>query len=105
VEPPGELRRFPRYAPEFISDPDGVGLFSTFRPDTITYPPAFVAAARNAKIVGFRTVLSENGYFFNDDSAITPRHRRQLLLDLAAPYPLNEETGFERTESPDVLAL
>ena len=95
IEPPGKARRFMRRAPEFHDDPDGVGMFSGFTQDTITYPPAFVATARNARVVGFRTVLSENGFFFNDDSVIGPEERRLLLTQLAMPDPLNEETGLK----------
>ncbi|HKF02946.1 MAG TPA: glycosyltransferase family 61 protein [Candidatus Sulfotelmatobacter sp.] len=101
VEPPGTLRRFVRYPPEFISDPDSVGLFPRFGKDTITYPPAFVAVARDARIVGFRTVLSSNGFFFNDSSVIGQQQRRRLMADLAASYPANEENGFVTTNTAD----
>jgi capsular polysaccharide biosynthesis protein len=105
VEPPGKMRRFPRSAPEFISDPDHVGLFSRFGADTITSPPVFVAAARNARVVGFRTILTENGLFFNDDSVSGPRQRRQFLMDLAGPYPGNEENGFRAADKIDRFFL
>jgi capsular polysaccharide biosynthesis protein len=105
IEAPGKTRRFMRRAPEFHDDPDGVGLFSGFTPDTITYPPAFVATARNARVVGFRTVLSENGFFFNDDSVIGPEERRRFLTDLAMPYPLSEETGLRPAGAVDRFAL
>src|SRR5579863_9966722 len=94
VEAPGTPRRFQRHLPEFLADPDGVRLFSGFTPDTVTSSPVFIVAARNTRVVGFRTVLSENGFFFNDDSAIGPRQRQKLLLDLASSNPFNEETGF-----------
>jgi hypothetical protein len=105
VEPPGKTRSFPRYAPEFVSDPDGVGLFSGFVPDTITSPPVFVAAARNARVVGFRTVLTENGLFFNDDSVSGPGQRQRFLMGLAGPYPANEENGFRAAGEIDRFFL
>jgi capsular polysaccharide biosynthesis protein len=105
VEPPGTLRKFLRYPPEFVADPDGVGLFSRFAQDTITYPPAFIAMARKARIVGFRTVLTPNGSFFNDNSVIGPGQRRWLLTNLAAPDPANEENGFRPTAAIDRFVL
>ena len=105
LEPPGTLRRFSRYPPEFLADPDGVGLFSRFSRDTITCPPAFIAMARKARLVGFRTVLSQNGFFFNDSSVIGPHQRRGLLMDLAAPFPTNEETGFRPTDAMERFVL
>ena len=105
IEAPGKARRFMLRVPEFHEDPDGVGLFSGFLQDTITYPPAFVATARNARVVGFRTVLSENGFFFNDDSVIGPEERREFLTRLAMPYPLHEETGLRSAGAVDRFAL
>ena len=105
VEPPGTLRKFSRYPPEFVADPDSVGLFSGFAHDTITSSAAFIAMARKAQIVGFRTVLSRNGFFFNDSSALGPHQRQQLLRNLAAPYPANEENGFVATDAIDSFVL
>ena len=105
VEPPGVLRRFSRYPPEFIDDPDGVGLFARFAADTIAYSPVFMAAARKARVVGFRTILTDDGFFFNDSSPIGPSQRKHLLMDLASPYPMNEETGFLATEDSDRFRL
>lgn len=105
VEGPGKVRRFKRYAPLFHDDPDGVGLFSEFIPDTITYPPVFVAAARNARVVGFRTLLSEEGFFFNDDSTPGTRQRQRFLAQIAMPEPLNEETGLKRIGASNRFAL
>lgn len=94
IEASGTARKFQRQLPEFLADPDGVRLFSGFSADTITSSPVFVASARNARVVGYRTVLSENGFFFNDDCAIGPRQRQKLLRDLASSNPFNEETGL-----------
>src|SRR5215469_7961649 len=94
VEPPGKTRTFMRRTPEFYDDPDGIGLFPGFLQDSITYPPAFIATARNARVVGFRTVVSEEGFFFNDDSLQGSEERREFLTHLALPYPFHEETGL-----------
>jgi capsular polysaccharide biosynthesis protein len=105
AEPPGVNRKFPRHPPEFIDDPDGVELFPEFRPDTITYSPAFVAAALRARVVGFRTVLTEDGTFFLDNSPIGSTHRQHVLRDLVSPDTFGEETGFEATPEPGRVVL
>jgi len=94
VEPPGKPRKFVRIQPEFHADPDHVGLFSSFAQDTIVSPPPFVATVRNARVVGFRTILTESGLFFNDDSIQGRSARGQFLKELAMPYPFNELTGM-----------
>ena len=97
IEPPGRPREFVRRAPEFHLDPDRVGLFSSFPEDTITSPPPFVVFARNARVTGFRTILSEDGFLFNDDSISEGLQRDRFLKQLGMPYPLDEETGFTST--------
>jgi capsular polysaccharide biosynthesis protein len=104
VEAPGKARRFKRRAPHFHDDPDGVGLFSAFADDRIICPPPFVVSARNARVVGFRTVLTEDGFFFNDDS-IRARFRRGFLTQLGMPDPLNEETGLWPAGATNRFAL
>jgi capsular polysaccharide biosynthesis protein len=104
VEPPGKTRTFHRRAPIFHDDPDGVGLFPDFSDDTIIYPPPFVASARNARLVGYRTILTQDEFFFNDDSVRGPR-RRQFLTDLGMPEPMNEETGLWHARAKDRFAL
>ena len=105
VEPPGVPRPFERRIPEFLDDPDNVGLFSGLAQDSFLSPPAFVARARNARVVGFRTILLNDGRFFNDDS-IPGDHRRSEFLDaLAMPDPLNEETGLRRLETSKSFIL
>lgn len=98
VEPPGGLREFQRSTPEFLADPDHVGLFSPFTEDTIVSPPAFAAYARNAIVVGFRTVLSENGLFFNDDSIRGGLQEQEFINQFAVADSSNEETGLEQID-------
>lgn len=105
VFPPGRTRKFKCRMPLFLDDPDGVGLFSPFKEDTIHCPPIFVATARNAKVVGFRTILTENGLFFNDDSTVNARGRREFLKEFAMPDPLNEETGMRVGKAADRFTL
>ncbi len=93
VERPGRKRTFRRGAPLFHDDPDNVRLFSDFPEDQICGPPAFVASARRAAVVGFRTVITENQLFFNDDSN-RGALRAPFLKEFGMPDPLNEETGL-----------
>lgn len=68
LEPPGTQRLFHRNPPRFVDDPDDTGLFGSFAPATIICPPAFVATACEAELVGFRTVLCADRTFLTDDS-------------------------------------
>lgn len=105
VEPPAKPRRFIRIQPEFHSDPDHVGLFSGFAQDTIVSPPPFIATVRNARLVGFRTTLTETGFFFNDDSIQGRTPRNQFLKELAMPYPFSELTGLRPLGTGERFAL
>jgi capsular polysaccharide biosynthesis protein len=105
IEPPGKSRRFTMYEPEFHADPDEVGLFPEFRPCKIVSPPPFIATARNCRMVGFRTILTEDGSFFNDDTVRGRVRQRQFLREFAMPDPLNEETGLDPTGAIDVFTL
>ena len=105
VEPPRAVRSFVRPMPEFLSDPDNVGLFSGLSPDVFFSPPAFVARAQKARIVGFRTVLSNDGRFFNDDSIAGEEKQREFLRTLSMPDPLNEETGLGRAKGEVAFKL
>jgi capsular polysaccharide biosynthesis protein len=96
VEPPGSPRAFERRQPEFFADPDQVGLFANITPGLFSSPPAFIAKARQSRIAGFRTVLSRDGFFFNDDSLSGAARQEEFLARLAEPDPLNEETGLRR---------
>jgi capsular polysaccharide biosynthesis protein len=105
LEPPGKIRKFQRRAPEFLNDPDGVGLFTSFPDIPIVSPPIFVATAKNARLVGFRAILSQDRLFFNDDTLSSQEQRQEFLQKMAMPYPFNEETGLEPTSKIDVFAL
>ena len=105
VEPPGLARSFVRKAPEFLADPDGVGLFSGFSQNAFFCPPAFLARARDARVVGFRTVLTNDGRFFNDDSLAPGKERQEFLRALSMADPLNEETGLKRNGDGEHFAL
>jgi len=66
VEPPAEPRRFSRRPPVFHDDPDQARLFPRFDEVTVTYPPVFTVSLRDVTLLGFRSVLSPEGFFVND---------------------------------------
>jgi hypothetical protein len=66
VEEPEQARRFLRMPPAFHDDPDRAQLFPTFSELTVAYPPVFTISLRHVTLVGFRTVLSPDGFFVND---------------------------------------
>jgi capsular polysaccharide biosynthesis protein len=100
TENPGRVRRMLRYAPEFIVDPSGTGIFSGIGPDVYRSPPVVVTAVNDAQLVGYRTVIS-GGTFCNDEILLGGAASLGIFLDkLAAADPfLNEQTGLRRVES------
>ena len=98
VEPPGHARRLFRYAPEFIDDPAAIGMFDRIGPDVYRSPPVFVASCTGADLVGYRTLIHEDG--FCDDEALLSETAEAGFLDkLASDDPfLNENTGLRRCE-------
>jgi len=104
IEAPGKQRKFIRRSPAFHDDPDDVQLFSDFKQDIIASAPPFIATAPNVRLVGYRTLLSEDGFFFNDES-IVGTELKQFLSDLAKQGTLNEETGLRAVAARDGFAL
>lgn len=99
VEPPGEARRFLRYAPEFIDDPDATGLFRDIGAAVYRSPPVFVSGLSQADVVGYRTVISGNT--FQNDEAYADGSVEAAFLRLLAstdPFP-NEETCLRPTST------
>lgn len=95
IEAPGRTRTFLRYAPEFIDDPDGTGLFRGLGPAVYASPPAFVAALEGASVIGYRTILHDRE-FLNDETY--GDRTAEFLAKLRSPDPfLNEETGLAGT--------
>ena len=105
IEAPGVVRSFERKRPEFLDDPDNTGLFSELSSAIFYSPPAFVARARRARVVGFRTVLTNDGSFFNDDSEMDEKSRLNFLNALSMPDPRNEETGLRRLGDSESFVL
>jgi capsular polysaccharide biosynthesis protein len=94
VEPPGRERFFIRRRPVFHDDPDDAGLFSDLSEVQVIYPPPFIASVCNCSLVGYRTILTADGTFFNDESPSGDALSTYLSL-LRQPDPLlNEGTGL-----------
>jgi len=98
-------RQFPSPTPEFHDDPDGARLFSGFHPGVVTYPPTFLASARDARIIGYRTVLRRDGYFFNDDPVGGPMRAAYLDRMRSPDDFLNEDTGLREAPDPALFVL
>jgi len=100
VEEPGIPRVFSRAPPVFHDDPDGTGLFPPFHEMTMTYPPVFTVSQRHATLVGFRSILTKEGYFVNDLGHLTPHDTRSFINglvqsgELGPLSPILDEDAF-----------
>lgn len=104
MESPGRVRRYFRYAPEFIDDPFGTNIFAGLATDIYRSPPIFISATNDALLVGYRTIVSERG-FQNDDIPVHSSVAVEQFLDkIASPNDfLNEQSGLRRFQSTFVL--
>ncbi len=91
VEPPEATRLFPRAPPAFHDDPDGAGLFQPFERLTVAYPPVFTVSLRDATLVGYRSVLSREGFFVNDIGHLAPEEIRSFAASFGQ---LNESANL-----------
>jgi hypothetical protein len=92
IAPPQSIRTFTRRPPVFHDDPDGAGLFPPFQEVVVTYPPVFTVSLRDVRLVGFRSVLSREGFFVNDVGHLTPEDARNFAQGLSRS---NEIIGLE----------
>ena len=97
VEGLGRTRRFLRYAPEFIDDPSGCGIFKGLHAAVYESPPVFVSALSQVDLVGYRTTIS-GGSFRNDEMLLDGMTAEAAFLDRLDNDDrfLNEETGLRR---------
>jgi hypothetical protein len=93
------VRRFFRYAPCFIDDPDSVGLFHDLAEAIYHAPAPLIARFSNALMFGYRTVASA-GLIYNDHIAISDAQLSLSIDTLGKTDELsNEDTGLRRIES------
>ena len=105
TEPPGGPRLFTRYAPEFIDDPGGTGLFAGLGAATYTSPPVLVAALDHATLFGYRAV-AWGDQFCTDEPGTDAAGNAAFLDKLASadPFP-NEDTGLRRCSDGEAFTL
>ena len=99
VEEPGTPRLFRREAPAFHDDPDNARLFPPFHDITVTTPPVFTVSLRNATLVGFRSIVSSEGYFVHDLGHLTPDDTRSFVEGLPQSIELGPLTPIPRDEA------
>lgn len=89
-------RRFLRYAPEFVDDHAVPSGFPFIGPAVYTSPPVFVVAQNDARLLGYRTLVS--GRTFHDDEILLSAEATTAYLDKldSADTFLNEQTGLRR---------
>lgn len=97
TESPGRVRRLFRYAPEFIDDPSGSGIFAGLGAATYRSPPVVVSAYDDARLVGYRTVVSGGG-FRDDEVLVDGAPAVAAFLDKIGQRDAfaNEQTGLRR---------
>ena len=105
MEAPGHVRRFLRYAPEFIDDPGATDMFNGIGPGVYQSPPIFVHAARTALLTGYRTIVSDHG--FRDDELLLSAGEEAAFVKKigSADSFLNEETGLRPAGQPGRFTL
>jgi capsular polysaccharide biosynthesis protein len=101
VEPTNTWRGFQAYPAAFVDDPDQVGLFSQVGPYQYWYPRVYTAAASNASLVGYRTILTSDQKFFTDEAYVEALMFQNQLDRISRPDPFsNEATGLRPTDRP-----
>ena len=105
LEPGTHNRKYLRRSPFAHVDPDEARLFKNLGYAEISYPPVFAASLTNATLVGFRTLLKDDFFLFDEafvDPAAASRHIRKLSN---ADEALNELTGLHRIDGCDAFGL
>jgi capsular polysaccharide biosynthesis protein len=95
IAPPGRNQEFTMSSAAFHDFPDGAKLFPALHNYTIFYPPGFILSLLNVHLVGYRTILTLDGCFFDDQAYVEEEHLERRLRCLATNDPfLNEDTGL-----------
>ncbi len=107
LEPPGLPRVYDRVAPDFHDDPDRTGLFPNLGSARVTYSPAFVVSMHDVRLIGHRTILCDDGRFFNDQGYVEDAELHRRYLDrLSRPEDLwIEMTGLRPDMDGDAFCL
>ena len=102
VESQANVRLLRREGAAFVDDPDGTGLFSDgIGPATYQYPPIFAAGVSNARLVGYRTILTPRQQFFTDEGYVEQHILDGQLRRISSAEPFaNEMTGLAPAGAP-----
>jgi capsular polysaccharide biosynthesis protein len=100
VESDDPHREFFRYPAAFVDDPDQVGLFGqSIDVTAYWYPPIFAASITDATLVGYRTILTRDNYFFTDEGYVDEEVLQHQLQRISRGDPFsNEMTGLGPTD-------
>jgi hypothetical protein len=100
IAPPGRNQEFTMAMPEFHDFPCDAKLFSGFHNHTISYPPGFILNLFNVHLVGYRTLLTQDGFFLDDQAYVEEEHLERRLNWLATEDPFfNEDTGLVKSSN------
>lgn len=105
VEPPGADRPLLRYAPEFIDDPSGAGVFDGLGDAAYVSPPVFLTTLPRPTLFGYRA-LAWDGRFCTDAAGTPSAETGRFLDGLSSPEPFpNEDTGLVAAPGGDGFDL
>lgn len=88
----GGSQQFFRYAPAFIDDPDGTGLFAGLAGAIYRSPPALLAAIPDALVFGYRTIAAAGAVY--QDQTLTADDQVATYIE-----KLSREDGFSNEDS------
>lgn len=91
-----DVREFWRRGALFVDDPDHTGLFSDgIREGRYLYPADFTASVKDATLIGYRTVLTQDRRFFTDEGYAEEEVFHNQISRISRPDPFsNERTGL-----------
>jgi hypothetical protein len=100
------LRMLSRPGPSFHDDPDGAYLFARLEETRVPHSPPFIIYASRLRQVGYRSYLSEDGRFFNDEAPVNAAESERFLARISQQQAfMNEETGLVPTGQSGVFTL
>jgi hypothetical protein len=102
-------RTYWRKAPAFIDQPHATRLFERLDPVPVVYPPAFAFSVPNAILSGFRTIVTPDGAFLNDQLFASDSHKENFFKIIASaggvPAMAGEPTGLVRVSDEPTFEL
>ncbi|MCJ2044846.1 glycosyltransferase family 61 protein [Methylobacterium sp. J-078] len=97
IQQGSENRQFLRRRPDIHDDPDKVKLFGDLSTRIVDYPPIALISESEVKLVGFRTFLTKDNRFFNDQIFTNNDELTRYLSKLSHEDEFqNEKTKLRR---------